>query len=180
MTLLLLVAAYAVYVFNDLWLAYWVGEPDDLEDSENLRFAYVYMGGTIAHVCLIIAVSVVVTNGCVRASNTLHADCLQKLLHAPVQFYDATPSGRILSRFSSDFSVVDLQLPGRIDNFLQLLANVVATVGIVCYLVPLLSPVIVVGGILLWWQIRIVEVMNREAKRTVGPKGRVHAPISLG
>jgi ABC-type multidrug transport system fused ATPase/permease subunit len=48
---------------------------------------------------------------------------------------------------------------------LQLFANVIATVGIVCYLVPLLTPVIIVGGTMLWWQIKIVDVMNREAKR---------------
>ena len=46
----------------------------------------------------------------VAASRTLHADTVRRLSWAPLWWYDATPSGRILSRYTSDVGVIDTQL----------------------------------------------------------------------
>ncbi|CAN0453231.1 unnamed protein product, partial [Discosporangium mesarthrocarpum] len=37
-----------------------------------------------------------------RASKRLHGNLLQRVLHAPVAFFDTTPVGRIVQRFSKD------------------------------------------------------------------------------
>ena len=37
-----------------------------------------------------------------RASKRLHSALLQRVLHAPVSFFDTTPVGRIVQRFSKD------------------------------------------------------------------------------
>ncbi|MGW1954892.1 ATP-binding cassette domain-containing protein [Streptomyces sp. NPDC001920] len=47
----------------------------------------------------------------VKAGQTLHKGMLEKVLHAPVSFFDKNPSGRVLSRFSADTETVDLELP---------------------------------------------------------------------
>lgn len=49
--------------------------------------------------------------GCLAASINCHKALLIGILHAPLLYYDQTPSGRILSRFSKDIDIVDVGLP---------------------------------------------------------------------
>ncbi|MCD9643110.1 hypothetical protein HAX54_030263 [Datura stramonium] len=46
-----------------------------------------------------------------QSSKSLFSQLLNSLFHAPISFYDSTPWGRILSRVSSDLSIVDLDVP---------------------------------------------------------------------
>lgn len=48
---------------------------------------------------------------CLIASVKLHKTMLQRVFKSPMEFFDRTPVGRILSRFSKDVEVVDNQLP---------------------------------------------------------------------
>lgn len=45
--------------------------------------------------------------GGVRASKVIHPFLLRRVLQAPLFFFESTPVGRILSRFSKDINVVD-------------------------------------------------------------------------
>jgi len=44
-----------------------------------------------------------------RASKNIHGDCLHNLLQAPLSWFESVPSGRILSRFSADLAIMDVQ-----------------------------------------------------------------------
>lgn len=50
-------------------------------------------------------------NGTMRASSILHRTLLHGLLKAPMGFFMITPTGRLLSRFSSDIDTIDYKLP---------------------------------------------------------------------
>jgi ABC-type multidrug transport system fused ATPase/permease subunit len=43
------------------------------------------------------------------ASVELHDGLTNSILHAPVAFFDITPIGRVLNRFSADMDKVDLE-----------------------------------------------------------------------
>lgn len=45
------------------------------------------------------------------AATLLHLVLLDNLMRAPLSFYDVTPVGRLLSRFSKDIETVDDTLP---------------------------------------------------------------------
>ncbi|MEV6345244.1 ATP-binding cassette domain-containing protein [Actinoplanes sp. NPDC051851] len=47
----------------------------------------------------------------VRAGGRLHDGMLRSVLRAPLSFFDRTPSGRVITRFSADMETVDLELP---------------------------------------------------------------------
>ena len=47
----------------------------------------------------------------VYAAGKLHKDLLDKIIRAPMKFFDTTPIGHIINRFSSDVDVLDVTLP---------------------------------------------------------------------
>lgn len=49
--------------------------------------------------------------GTLFAAQNLHNHLLQQILHCPLSFFDTTPVGRLINRFSSDVDVVDNTLP---------------------------------------------------------------------
>ncbi|CAI0420896.1 unnamed protein product [Linum tenue] len=65
--------------------------------------------------------------GGLQAAVQVHNRLLDKLIDAPVQFFDQTPSGRILNRFSSDLYTIDDSLPFMLNI---LVANFVGLLGI--------------------------------------------------
>ncbi|KAI8918708.1 hypothetical protein BC831DRAFT_482842 [Entophlyctis helioformis] len=48
--------------------------------------------------------------GSYRASKQLHASLLNRVLNAPMRFFDKTPIGRILNRFSKDIESIDAEV----------------------------------------------------------------------
>lgn len=48
---------------------------------------------------------------CWRAAKILHMQLLNNVLKTPLQFFERTPIGRILARFSKDVDVLDTLLP---------------------------------------------------------------------
>lgn len=56
--------------------------------------------------------------GGIAAAKTLHQRLLKSLLGCSISFFDVTPSGRILNRFSSDTWSVDDSLPFIMNIFL--------------------------------------------------------------
>ena len=49
--------------------------------------------------------------GSVNASKRLHKSLLERLMHFPMSFFDVTPIGRIVNRFSKDIDTVDSAIP---------------------------------------------------------------------
>ncbi|XP_008282467.1 multidrug resistance-associated protein 7 [Stegastes partitus] len=64
--------------------------------------------------------------GVICAASAIHDRLLDRMLKATVSFFDTTPIGRILNRFSSDLYTVDDSLPF---NLNILLANIVSLLG---------------------------------------------------
>lgn len=54
--------------------------------------------------------------GCLSAAKSLHRTLLNGILHAPNAFFDTTPVGRILTRFSKDIETLDTKLPRTIPD----------------------------------------------------------------
>lgn len=59
----------------------------------------------------ILTAMILLAYGTMKAALVLHHNLLYIILGAPQEFFDTTPTGRILSRFSSDLNTVDYNLP---------------------------------------------------------------------
>ena len=73
--------------------------------------------------------------GSVRASRAMHAQMASHVLRASLGWFQATPLGRILNRFSADIAAIDSELAG---NFSGLIRSALSTVAAaaVCALGP--------------------------------------------
>lgn len=69
---------------------------------------------------------VLLAKGTLNASSILHREILACIIAAPQEFFDTTPIGRILSRFSTDINTVDSSLP----MCLRQILNVFFRVGV--------------------------------------------------
>ena len=106
-----------------LYLARWVvcmtgaGGDDDGDDDDGAvrsaraqRLMATYMalvGATLVNTALRAATNAA---GMLRASKRVHDAMLSRVLRAPAWWFDATPLGRVLNRFSSDLASVDSEV----------------------------------------------------------------------
>ncbi|KAK2508352.1 hypothetical protein MC885_011599 [Smutsia gigantea] len=100
--------------------------------SSDIRF-YLTVYATIAGInslCTLLR-AVLFAAGTLRAAATLHRRLLCRVLMAPVTFFDSTPTGRVLNRFSSDVACVDDSLPFILNI---LLANAAGLLGLLAVL----------------------------------------------
>eukprot|EP01061_Rhynchopus_euleeides_P041398 TRINITY_DN719_c2_g1_i1.p1 TRINITY_DN719_c2_g1~~TRINITY_DN719_c2_g1_i1.p1 ORF type:complete len:1683 (+),score=473.23 TRINITY_DN719_c2_g1_i1:573-5051(+) len=166
-SLLIIVLTYSLMAFSDRWLAKWTSEYDEHEKASDVPsyYLYVFIGASVLFASGLIASSMALSKATVRASETLHNDCFEKVVHAPLDWFNKTPSGRILSRFTSDTSNLDVQFGHAVDNIAQQLATLAVLLGMICVIVPTVIPVVVVSCIAYWLVVVTVDKSNREVKR---------------
>ena len=77
-----------------------------------------------------------------RAATILHASILKSGLRAPMSFFDSTPIGRIINRFSKDIDVVDRQLPRTLHSWIVCSLSILGTVIVISYSTPMFLVVV--------------------------------------
>ncbi|XP_044482656.1 ABC transporter C family member 3-like [Mangifera indica] len=117
--------------------------------------------------CLLARNTLVVTNGYI-AARWLFSKMHMCIFRAPMSFFDATPSGRILNRASTDQSAVDLNVPMQIGGFafgiIQLLAIIIVMSQVAWQAFIVFIPVI---STCIWYQQYYIS-SARELSRLVG------------
>eukprot|EP01105_Mastigella_eilhardi_P014723 TRINITY_DN3350_c0_g1_i1.p1 TRINITY_DN3350_c0_g1~~TRINITY_DN3350_c0_g1_i1.p1 ORF type:complete len:1129 (-),score=255.83 TRINITY_DN3350_c0_g1_i1:649-3834(-) len=106
---------YLARVANNLWLSKWPSD-DDPASAVNGAAVVSVQGALVAYEALAVAFTSAswVVKG-VRSSRALHAQLLESLAHSTVRFFDSTPVGRLINRFSKDMSTVDQRLPNTME-----------------------------------------------------------------
>jgi ATP-binding cassette subfamily C (CFTR/MRP) protein 1 len=126
---LLFVTEYGSKAFLDYWLSWWASDEYGWESNQYLA---VYFSIFIFNGCAIFCRSLIIYFFLVRAAKNMHEQLLARVMKFPMAFYDTTPSGRIINRFSRDTETIDIVLPGIIIQFLGCITSITTTLAIIC------------------------------------------------
>ncbi|XP_030549691.1 ABC transporter C family member 10-like isoform X2 [Rhodamnia argentea] len=102
--------AHAIFIAGQLAQNYWLASEVNSTSVSTIELNSVYTGiGIVLGLFLLIRSYFIVYLGC-GASYAIFSGLLHSLIRAPMSFYDSTPLGRILSRVSSDLSIIDVDV----------------------------------------------------------------------
>ncbi|XP_050964335.1 ATP-binding cassette sub-family C member 9 isoform X3 [Labeo rohita] len=148
-------AKHSVMVAIDYWLAYWTSsntrnqsltdafvnatnytQNDDNLIAEHRSYVPVFIilcGAAIA-LCLITSLTVEFLG--VAAATNLHHNLLNKIIHAPIRFFDVTPLGQILNRFSADTNIIDQHIPPTLESLTRSTLLCLSAIGVIAFVTP--------------------------------------------
>uniref|UniRef100_A0A8C1JB33 ATP-binding cassette, sub-family C (CFTR/MRP), member 12 n=1 Tax=Cyprinus carpio TaxID=7962 RepID=A0A8C1JB33_CYPCA len=130
--------------FSSWWLSYWLEQGSGVNPYKH-RHTHSCDSARPYHLniksyCLLslIAKGYTFTKVTLRASSKLHDTMFKRILGSPMSFFDTTPTGRLVNRFSKDQDEVDAVLPFNMENFLQFCLIVTFTILTICIVFPYL------------------------------------------
>ncbi|KAJ3128571.1 hypothetical protein HK098_003997 [Nowakowskiella sp. JEL0407] len=95
-------------ILTDLWLTWWSSKRFTFSQNEYIG---IYVGLGVVQGIFSILSGVIFAYGGTKAAVKMHERALSKIFRAPSSFFDQTPLGRIMNRFSKDIDVIDILLP---------------------------------------------------------------------
>lgn len=166
-----LIISQAVRLLTDMWLVWWV--TPIYENGQQVSsgifplsqggYIGVYISFSLAQVISVFVFGVLFCFGGFWASVLLHRLALARIFHAPISFFDRTPLGRIINRFSKDTDAMDNTLPGSFRMFTSTLGSAIATLVLILIATPFfglpLIPLMIIYG--------FVQLLYRRSSREV-------------
>ncbi|VUC27576.1 unnamed protein product [Clonostachys rosea] len=118
--LVALVGAQITEIGGNVLLKQWSEENDDPEvDTDIAKFLGLYVGFGFGSAALVAIQSGTLWLWCsIKASRKLHESMILALLRSPMTFFETTPTGQILNRFSSDIYRIDRSISGQFNTLL--------------------------------------------------------------
>ncbi|XP_036432881.1 ATP-binding cassette sub-family C member 9 isoform X7 [Colossoma macropomum] len=149
-------AKHSVMVAIDYWLADWTSsapnEPNSsfsldanttnytqnetMRNDEHRSYVpvFIILCGAGIFLCLITSLSVEFLG--LSAATNLHHNLLNKIIHAPLRFFDVTPLGQILNRFSADTNIIDQHIPPTLESLTRSTLLCLSAIGIITFVTP--------------------------------------------
>ncbi|KAF5296657.1 hypothetical protein FQR65_LT10197 [Abscondita terminalis] len=152
-------------VGSNLWLSEW-SSSKNTTTSERDVYLGVYGALGIGQVVSLLIMTLALFMGCLKAARCLHNLLLSNVLRAPANtFFDITPVGRILNRFSKDVETLDVVLPQTFRSFVHCFFSVLATLFVISYTTPIFVAVVVPIGVVYYLVQRFYVATSRQLKR---------------
>jgi ABC-type multidrug transport system fused ATPase/permease subunit len=142
----------ATQMSADYWLAYETSA--DRAASFNPSF-FIEIYGIIALLALVIVTirMIFFTHMGLKTAQIFFTQILHSILHAPMSFFDTTPSGRILSRASTDQTNIDVLIPFSMSLSLSMYITLIGIIVITCqYAWPTVFLLIPLGFLNVWYR----------------------------
>ncbi|XP_029311724.1 canalicular multispecific organic anion transporter 2 isoform X1 [Cottoperca gobio] len=157
----------AASIGANIWLSQWTNDALTNQTQENVHVRVgVYAALGIAQGVLLLVNCLLCRAYCMlRAAKLTHRNMLQGVLRAPQAFFESTPTGRLLNRFSKDVDTIDTHIPENIDIWMRTFWYTLNVLLICSALTPMF--LIVIGPLMVfyWWVQRFYVATSRQLKR---------------
>ncbi|XP_016102851.1 canalicular multispecific organic anion transporter 2-like isoform X2 [Sinocyclocheilus grahami] len=133
----------ATSIGANVWLSEWTNDAllNRTQDRVHMRVG-VYAALGISQGVLVMFSSFTLALGKIQAARKLHQTLLDNKFHTPQSFFDTTPIGRIINRFSKDIYVIDEVLPSTVLMFLGTFFASLSTMIVIIFSTPIFALVI--------------------------------------
>ncbi|XP_043696070.1 ABC transporter C family member 3-like isoform X1 [Telopea speciosissima] len=156
-------------IFSSFWIVLSTPILKDMRPHitrSTLIFVYValILGSSL---CALIRSMLIVTVGYKTATllfNKMHL----RIFHAPISFFDSTPSGRILNRASIDQSAVDNSIPRQIEELLISVIGFIGTIAVMSHVAWQMLIVFIPMTVTCIWYQQYYKSTARELSRLAG------------
>uniref|UniRef100_A0A8C3D234 ABC-type glutathione-S-conjugate transporter n=1 Tax=Cairina moschata TaxID=8855 RepID=A0A8C3D234_CAIMO len=121
---LLFMCQQALSFFRGYWLSMWTNDPvyNGTQQHTELRVGVFGALGVIQAVCRFVSTAAVLLGG-VIASHKLFLQLLRNVGRSPMVFFEQTPIGNLLNRFSKEMDAIDSIIPDKLKSLLGFLFN---------------------------------------------------------
>ncbi|KAF9429896.1 ATP-binding cassette, sub-C (CFTR MRP), member 9 [Podila epigama] len=154
-------------ISTSIWLTYWSGNVDLGNDRHSpMYYIGIYAALGLTYTLLTASQMIILQVFCgIRSARVLHQRMLHSVLRSPMRFFDTTPMGRILNRFSKDQSTIDEVLPRSFGGYSRTLFQVAAVLIVVTLSTPSFIIVIFPFSLVYLWLQRYYLATSREIRR---------------
>ncbi|ESQ43804.1 hypothetical protein EUTSA_v10005741mg [Eutrema salsugineum] len=137
---------------SDYWLAYETSAKNAVSFDASV-FIRVYLLIAALSIVLVCLRAFYITHLGLKTAQIFFKQILNSLVHAPMSFFDTTPSGRILSRASTDQTNVDIFIPFMIGLVAAMYTTLLSIFIVTCqYAWPTIFFVIPLGWLNIWYR----------------------------
>lgn len=153
-------------VMSNFWLSRW---SQDERAAEETFWRNIYVGvygglGAVQGVALLTS-AMIFAIGALRSARNLHNGLLKNTMRLPMSFFDTTPLGRVLNRFSKDTDVIDAFLPQVMRNWIWMFFSVVAIFIVISISTPIFMSVAAPVIVLYYFVQKFYVATSRQLKR---------------
>lgn len=151
-------------VASDYWLAYETSDANSKYYHPKLLIEIYALLSAGIWFCILLR-TILVTRFGLKTTQIFYKQMLSSIFHAPMSFFDTTPSGRILSRSSTDQTSLDLFLPFFFGTCFSAYFTAITIIGVTCQVAwPTIFAILPLGWINVWYQ-RFYIASSRELTR---------------
>uniref|UniRef100_A0A2K6N0T6 Multidrug resistance-associated protein 1 n=1 Tax=Rhinopithecus bieti TaxID=61621 RepID=A0A2K6N0T6_RHIBE len=166
LSIFLFICNHVAALSSNYWLSLWTDDPivNGTQEHTKVRLS-VYGALGISQGIAVFGYSMAVSIGGILASRYLHMDLLHSILRSPMSFFERTPSGNLVNRFSKELDTVDSMIPEVIKMFMGSLFNVIGACIVILLATPIAAIIIPPLGLIYFFVQRFYVASSRQLKR---------------
>uniref|UniRef100_A0A8C8W2R8 ATP-binding cassette, sub-family C member 9 n=1 Tax=Peromyscus maniculatus bairdii TaxID=230844 RepID=A0A8C8W2R8_PERMB len=155
---------HSVIVAIDYWLATWTSEYSINHSGKADQTFYVagfsILCGAGIFLCLVTSLTVEWMG--LTAAKNLHHNLLNKIILGPIRFFDTTPLGLILNRFSADTNIIDQHIPPTLESLTRSTLLCLSAIGMISYATPVFLVALVPLGVAFYFIQKYFRVASKD------------------
>ena len=179
--LILAVAYISLYSFgnfltvaSNFWVSFWTKTNEQSHGSISNLFYFLIYTAIGAGQCIVTLLSDFLFLVLVlKASSVLHKDMLLSILKSNMEFFESTPIGRIINRFSKDIEAVERSIPDSFRMLSRCFFHVLFTMLVIVYSTPwflvALVPIVIIYVLVQRYFVRSMRQLKRLESASKSP-----------